>query len=76
MLYEVITTPATWSRLRASSARWPMARSIPTRKAEIFSTAADNQNSVEIKVYQGERQMAHDNKLLGNFNLVGSYNFV
>jgi molecular chaperone DnaK len=44
---------------------------IPTRKAEIFSTAADNQTSVEIKVFQGERQMARDNKLLGNFNLVG-----
>jgi molecular chaperone DnaK len=44
---------------------------IPTRKSEVFSTAADNQNSVEIKVCQGERQMAHDNKLLGNFNLVG-----
>jgi molecular chaperone DnaK len=44
---------------------------IPTRKSETFSTAADNQTSVEIKVYQGERQMARDNKLLGNFNLVG-----
>jgi molecular chaperone DnaK len=44
---------------------------IPTRKSETFSTAADNQTSVEIKIYQGERQMARDNKLLGNFNLVG-----
>ncbi len=44
---------------------------IPTRKSEIFSTAADNQTSVEIKVYQGERAMAGDNKLLGVFQLVG-----
>jgi molecular chaperone DnaK len=44
---------------------------IPTRKSEIFSTAADNQTSVEIKVFQGERAMAGDNKLLGVFQLVG-----
>ena len=44
---------------------------IPTRKSEIFSTAADSQTSVEIKVYQGERAMASDNKLLGVFQLVG-----
>src|SRR5918912_1011089 len=44
---------------------------IPTRKSEIFSTAEDNQSSVEIKVYQGEREMAAHNKLLGNFQLVG-----
>jgi molecular chaperone DnaK len=44
---------------------------IPTRKSEIFSTAADNQNSVEIKVYQGERAMAADNRLLGVFQLIG-----
>jgi len=44
---------------------------IPTKKAETFSTAADNQTSVEIKVYQGEREMARDNKLLGNFQLSG-----
>ncbi len=44
---------------------------IPTRKSEIFSTASDNQTSVEIKVYQGERSMAADNKLLGVFQLVG-----
>jgi molecular chaperone DnaK len=44
---------------------------IPTRKSEIFSTASDNQTSVEIKVYQGERAMASDNKLLGVFQLVG-----
>ncbi len=44
---------------------------IPTRKSEIFSTASDSQTSVEIKVYQGERSMAADNKLLGVFQLVG-----
>ena len=44
---------------------------IPTRKGETFSTAADNQTSVEIKVFQGERAMAGDNKLLGVFQLVG-----
>ncbi|MEO7144057.1 MAG: molecular chaperone DnaK [Bryobacteraceae bacterium] len=44
---------------------------IPTRKSEIFSTAADSQTSVEIKVFQGERSMAQDNKLLGVFQLVG-----
>src|SRR2546423_748066 len=43
---------------------------IPTRKSEIFSTAADNQTSVEIKVYQGERAMAGDNKMLGVFQLM------
>ncbi|HWE50150.1 MAG TPA: molecular chaperone DnaK [Bryobacteraceae bacterium] len=44
---------------------------IPTRKSETFSTAADNQTSVEIKVYQGERSMAKDNRMLGVFQLVG-----
>ncbi len=44
---------------------------IPTRKSETFSTAADNQSSVEIKVLQGEREMARDNKLIGKFNLEG-----
>jgi molecular chaperone DnaK len=44
---------------------------IPTRKSEVFSTAADSQTSVEIKVYQGERSMARDNRLLGVFQLVG-----
>ncbi|MFN2239129.1 MAG: molecular chaperone DnaK [Thermoanaerobaculia bacterium] len=44
---------------------------IPTKKAETFSTAADNQTSVEIKVIQGERDMARDNKLLGVFHLQG-----
>ena len=44
---------------------------IPTKKAEIFSTAVDNQPSVEIKVYQGERPMAQQNKLIGSFHLDG-----
>jgi molecular chaperone DnaK len=44
---------------------------IPTRKSQIFSTAADNQSAVTIRVFQGEREMAGDNKLLGQFDLVG-----
>ena len=44
---------------------------IPTKKTEVFSTAADNQPSVEVKVLQGERQMAIDNKTLGRFHLDG-----
>jgi molecular chaperone DnaK len=44
---------------------------IPTRKSEIFSTAADNQTSVEVHVLQGERPMARDNRTLGRFHLVG-----
>ena len=44
---------------------------IPTKKSQVFSTAADNQTQVGIKCYQGEREMAADNKLLGNFDLVG-----
>ena len=44
---------------------------IPTSKTEIYSTAADNQTSVEINVLQGEREMAADNKSLGKFNLTG-----
>jgi molecular chaperone DnaK len=44
---------------------------IPTRKSEVFSTAADSQTSVEIKVYQGERALAKDNRMLGVFQLVG-----
>jgi len=44
---------------------------IPTRKSQVFSTAADGQTQVEIKVHQGEREMAADNKVLGQFSLVG-----
>ena len=44
---------------------------IPTRKSQVFSTATDNQPAVTIKIHQGEREMASDNKLLGNFELVG-----
>jgi molecular chaperone DnaK len=44
---------------------------IPTKKSQTYSTAEDNQNAVTIKVYQGEREMAADNKLLGNFDLIG-----
>ncbi|HTK84703.1 MAG TPA: molecular chaperone DnaK [Patescibacteria group bacterium] len=44
---------------------------IPTKKSQIFSTAEDSQNAVTIRVFQGERQMAADNKLLGQFDLVG-----
>lgn len=44
---------------------------IPTRKSQVFSTATDNQPAVSIKVCQGEREMAADNKLLGNFELIG-----
>ncbi len=44
---------------------------IPTKKSQVFSTADDNQQAVTIKVYQGEREMAADNKLLGQFDLMG-----
>jgi molecular chaperone DnaK len=49
----------------------PRNTTIPTRKSEVFSTAADNQTSVEIHVLQGERDMAKDNRTLGKFHLVG-----
>src|SRR5213075_1857667 len=44
---------------------------IPTRKSEVFSTASDNQTSVEVHVLQGERPMARDNRTLGKFHLIG-----
>jgi molecular chaperone DnaK len=49
----------------------PRNTTIPMRKSEIFSTASDNQTSVEVHVLQGERQMARDNRTLGRFHLVG-----
>jgi molecular chaperone DnaK len=49
----------------------PRNTTIPTKKSESFSTAADNQTSVEVKVFQGERPMANDNRLLGKFGLEG-----
>jgi Hsp70 protein len=44
---------------------------IPSKKSQVFSTAADGQTAIEVKIYQGERELVRDNKLLGNFNLVG-----
>ena len=44
---------------------------IPTKKTQIFSTAADGQTATGVKIFQGERELVRDNKLLGNFNLVG-----
>ena len=49
----------------------PRNTTIPTRKSETFSTAADSQTSVEVHVLQGERPVARDNRTLGRFQLVG-----
>ncbi len=49
----------------------PRNTTIPTRKSEIFSTASDNQTSVEVHVLQGERSLARDNRTLGKFHLIG-----
>ena len=57
--------------LSISLAVTPPKTSIPTQKSQVFSTAADNQTSVDIHVLQGEREMAADNKTLGRFSLVG-----
>jgi molecular chaperone DnaK len=53
------------------SALIPRNTTIPTKKSQTFSTAADGQTAIEVKVYQGERSMVRDNKLLGNFQLSG-----
>ena len=56
---------------RVSTAMIERNTTIPTKKSQVFSTAADNQSQVGIKVLQGEREMAADNKMLGQFDLVG-----
>jgi molecular chaperone DnaK len=67
-------TPLTLSIETLGGVATPMIQrntAIPTKKAEKFTTAADNQPSVEVKVFQGERPMARDNKLIGTFHLDG-----
>jgi len=67
-------TPLTLAIETAGSVATPMIprnTTVPTRKSQIFSTYSDNQPGVEVKVLQGERPMARDNKLLGNFHLDG-----
>ncbi|KAG2059854.1 heat shock protein 70 [Suillus hirtellus] len=44
---------------------------IPTKKSQVFSAAVDGQTTIEVKIYQGEHELVRDNKLLGNFDLVG-----
>ena len=44
---------------------------IPTKKSQTLSTAADGQTAIEVKIFQGERELVRNNKILGNFNLVG-----
>ena len=58
-------------RLRVMTKMIDRNTTIPTSKTEVYSTAADNQTSVEINVLQGERELASDNKSLGKFNLTG-----
>ncbi|KAH7907200.1 heat shock protein 70kD, peptide-binding domain-containing protein [Hygrophoropsis aurantiaca] len=49
----------------------PLSRAVCwPKKSQTFSTVADGQTAIEVKIFQGERELVHDNKLLGNFNLV------